>query len=201
MSQVNTQQMGRLVAAGNKDKLAEAVQVLARMEVLHIIDYDGSEDGFSLGSPGPGSEEIGRDLVKARAAASIVNATGPDRAVSARPVRDSLNSKLPMKIEEVLSDSSRIDELSNEISSLSEEESGLSLVAPLGVDLELLDGFETITSFVGTVESIEGARRAAGSGLIIEAKDGNRSLVALFVRNEDSGSASALLEEAGFEAI
>ena len=98
MSQVNTQQMGRLVAAGNKDKLAEAVQVLARMEVLHIIDYDGSEDGFSLGSPGPGSEEIGRDLVKARAAASIVNATGPDRAcllyTSPSP-RDATLSRMP----------------------------------------------------------------------------------------------------------
>ena len=136
MSQVNTQQMGRLVAAGTKEKLAEAVQVLARMEALHIIDYDGAEDGFSLGSPEPGSEAIGRDLVKARAAASIVSATGPDRAVLAKPVRESLGRDLPEKIEEVLSDSSRIDELSNEISSLGEEEAGLSLVAPLGIVLQ-----------------------------------------------------------------
>ncbi|RAH07348.1 MAG: hypothetical protein CMA00_000100 [Methanobacteriota archaeon] len=201
MSQVNTQQMGRLVAAGTKEKLAEALQVLARMEALHIIDYDGTEDGFSLGSPEPGSEAIGRDLVKARAAASIVSATGPDRAVSANPVRESLGRDLPEKIEEVLSDSSRIDDLSNEISSLGEEEAVLSLVAPLGIDLDLLGGFETITSFVGTVESIEDARGAAESGLIIEAKDGSRNLVAVFVRNENSSSASASLEEAGFESI
>ena len=47
MSQVNTQQMGRLVAAGNKDRLDDAIGILARLEALHIIDYDGGEDGFS----------------------------------------------------------------------------------------------------------------------------------------------------------
>mgnify|MGYP003307225454 CR=1 FL=1 len=49
MSQVNTQQMGRLVAAGSKDRLDEAIEILARLEALHIIDYDGGEEGFSLG--------------------------------------------------------------------------------------------------------------------------------------------------------
>ena len=193
--------MGRLVAAGNKDKLSEAVQTLARMEVLHIIDYDGGEEGFSLGSPEAGSEDIGRDLVKARAAASILNATGPDKAVSVSPVRESLGNDLPAKIEEVLADSSRIDDLSNEISSLAEEEGGLSLVSPLEIDLELLGGYKTITSFVGTVDSMEAARKAAESGLIIESKDRNRGLVAVFVRNEDSNSTVALLEDAGFESI
>ena len=72
MSQVNTQQMGRMVAAGNKGDLGQAVEILARLGALHIIDYDGSEDGFSLGSPKEGSEDVGRELVKARAAASVV---------------------------------------------------------------------------------------------------------------------------------
>ena len=44
MSQVNTQQMGRMVAAGNKGDLGQAVDILARLGALHIIDYDGSED-------------------------------------------------------------------------------------------------------------------------------------------------------------
>ena len=92
MSQVNTQQMGRMVAAGIKTKLDDAIGILAELGVLHIIDYDGTEDGFTLGSPAPGSEEIGRDLVKARAAASIVSASGPDKPVPSEPVRKSLDS-------------------------------------------------------------------------------------------------------------
>ena len=201
MSQVNTQQMGRMVAAGNKGRLGEAVEILARLEALHIIDYDGGEDGFSLGSPERSSETVGRDLVKARSAASVVEASGPVRPVPAGPVRNSLGSDLPAKIDEVLTNSSRIDDLDNEISSLLEEEVTLSQVAPLGIDLELLDGYESITSFVGTVENMLEAREAVGSGLIIEGKAGKSGLVAAFVRNEESGETSTKLEQAGFESI
>ena len=201
MSQVNTQQMGRMVAAGNKEDLGQTVDILARLEALHIIDYDGSEDGFSLGSPEEGSEEVGRELVKARAAASVVETSGPARPVPAGPVRDSLGGDLPSKIDQVLLDSSRIDDLENEISSLAEEEEALSQISPLGIDLELLGGYKTITSFVGTVENIAEAREALGSGLIIEGKTGRSGLIAAFVRNQESGQTSSKLERAGFETI
>jgi len=201
MSQVNTQQMGRMVAAGNKEDLGQTVDILARLEALHIIDYDGSEDGFSLGSPEEGSEEVGRELVKARAAASVVETSGPARPVPAGPVRDSLGGDLPSKIDQVLLDSSRIDDLENEISSLAEEEEALSQISPLGIDLELLGGYKTITSFVGTVENIAEAREAVGSGLIIEGKTGKSGLIAAFVRNQESGQTSSKLERAGFETI
>jgi len=201
MSQVNTQQMGRMVAAGNKEDLGQTVDILARLEALHIIDYDGSEDGFSLGSPEEGTEEVGRELVKARAAASVVEASGPARPVPAGPVRDSLGGELPSKIDQVLLDSSRIDDLENEISSLAEEEEALSQISPLGIDLELLGGYKTITSFVGTVENIAEAREAVGSGLIIEGKTGKSGLIAAFVRNQESGQTSSKLERAGFETI
>ena len=201
MSQVNTQQMGRMVAAGNKEDLGQTVDILARLEALHIIDYDGSEDGFSLGSPEEGSEEVGRELVKARAAASVVEASGPARPVPAGPVRDSLGGELPSKIDQVLLDSSRIDDLGNEISSLTEEEGALSQISPLGIELELLGGYKTITAFVGTVENIAEAREAVGSGLIIEGKTGKSGLIAAFVRNQESGQTSSKLERAGFETI
>ena len=201
MSQVNTQQMGRMVAAGNKEQLGQAVDILAHLEALHIIDYDGTEDGFTLGSPEDGSEEVGRELVKARAAASVVDAMGPTKPVPAGPVRDSLGGDLSAKIDQVLSDSSRIDDLENEISSLMEEEEALSQVSPLGIDLELLGGYQSITSFVGTVENVPEAREAVGSGLIIEGRSGKAGLIAVFVRNGDAAQTSSKLERAGFETI
>ena len=87
MSQVNTQQMGRFVAAGTKDNLSDAIGTLAKLNALHILDYDGSEDGFSLGTPEPSSEVVGRALVKARSAASIIDLNGPESAVPSAPVR------------------------------------------------------------------------------------------------------------------
>ena len=73
MSQVHTLQMGRMIAAGSKEDLGKAIDVLASLEALHIVDYDDSEEGFSMGIPAGRSEEVGRDLVKARAARSVVN--------------------------------------------------------------------------------------------------------------------------------
>ena len=198
MSQVNTQQMGRLVAAGSKDRLDEAIEILARLEALHIIDYDGGEEGFSLGSPNPKSESVSRDLVKARAAASIVEASGPDSPIPAAPVRNALEERLPSKIDSLLADSARVDDLENDISSLSEEEEGLSMVAPLGIDIELLGGFDSLASFVGTVDSIADAKEAASAGLFFEGKNG---IVAIFVRSEAQASTSTALEKAGFESI
>ena len=37
MSQVNTQQMGRMVAAGTKGDLGRAVDILSRLGAMHII--------------------------------------------------------------------------------------------------------------------------------------------------------------------
>ena len=78
MSQANTQQMGRLIAAGSKNKLSDAIVALAQLNALHILDYDGTEEGFSLGSPDSESEKVGKLLVKARSAASVVEIEGPE---------------------------------------------------------------------------------------------------------------------------
>ncbi len=201
MSQVNTQQMGRMVAAGIKSRMPEAIEVLAELGALHIVDYDGSEEGFSLGSPSPDSEDIGRGLIKARAAASIVSASGPDKPVPPSPIRQSLDSDLPHRIDELLSRSSRIDELDNEIASLEEEEGRLSDVAPLGIDVGLLDGFEALSCFVGSVEDLGAAETAATSGMFFQAKLGKKRVVAIFVRKEDSVAVTSSLEDAGFEPV
>ena len=111
MSQVHTLQMGRLIAAGSKSNLAIAIDSLAALEALHIVDYDDSEEGFSLGTPGVKSEEVGRDLVKARAARSVVNATAPSRPLVAEEIRSKLDGGLQKEIEGVLDLSSKISDL------------------------------------------------------------------------------------------
>ena len=201
MSQVNTQQMGRFVAAGTKDNLSGAIGALAKLNALHILDYDGSEDGFSLGTPEPSSEEIGRALVKARSAASIIDFSGPESAVPTGPVRDSLSKELPNKIDELLQAQSRIDELDNEISSMSEEEGSLEMVASLGLDIELLSGYDSLASFVGTVTDTPQFSNLEEPPMVFNSKSGKNNLVAVFTRNDSSAEVSKALESAGFETI
>ena len=201
MSQVNTQQMGRFVAAGTKDNLSDAIGTLAKLNALHILDYDGSEDGFSLGTPEPSSEEVGRALVKARSAASIIDFSGPESAVPTGPVRDSLSKELPNKIDDLLQAQSRIDELDNEISSMSEEQGSLEMVASLGLDIELLSGYDSLASFVGTVTDSPQFSNLEESPMVFNSKSGKHNLVAVFAKNDSSVEVSKSLESAGFESI
>ena len=190
--------MGRLVAAGSKNNLAIAMDSLAGLEALHIVDYDDSEEGFSLGTPGIKSEEIGRDLVKARAAKSVINATAPSRPLVADEVRRKLEGELQKEIEGVLDLSSKISDLDVVIGSLQEQEDSLEELEPLGVDLDLLSGYESIVAFVGSVDDIPAAREASSSGLMIESRKQD-GMVAIFLRNEDSKRAESMLESAGFQ--
>jgi V/A-type H+-transporting ATPase subunit I len=150
--------MGRLVAAGSKNKLYEVIHALASLEALHIVDYDDSEEGFSLGTPGIKSEEVGRDLVRARAAKSVVNATTPSRPLKAEEIRSKLEGDLQREIEEALDLSSKITDLETAIGSLREQEDLLAELEPLGIDLDLLSGYESIVAFVGRVEDTSAAR-------------------------------------------
>ena len=198
MSQVHTLQMGRLIAAGSKSNLANAIDSLAALEALHIVDYDDSEEGFSLGTPDIKSEEVGRDLVKARAARSVVNATAPSRPLVAEEIRSKLDGGLQVEIEGVLDLSSKISDLEVAIGSLQEQEDSLAELEPLGVDLDLLSGYESIVAFVGRVDDIPTAREASSSGLMIESRKQD-GMVAMFLRKEDSKGAESLLESVGFQ--
>ena len=64
MSQVKTQQMGRLLAAGSKDLIDEVVDALAELNALHIIEYDGTDEGINLGTPKEEAEEVGKRLLQ-----------------------------------------------------------------------------------------------------------------------------------------
>ena len=201
MSQVQTKQMGRLTAAGTLDKLDDALSLLAQLKALHFIDYDGSMDDLSLGTPNEKAEEIAKLLNKTRAAVAQVEPTGPSKAAPLAAVRKSIDEDLEGRVDSLLGDLSRIDEIENSISSQSEEESVLSLLTPLGINIELLSGYESITSFVGTVDDLKAAQVAAGDGMFVSGTSGKTDVVAIFVKNEDADLVSSALSEAGFTAI
>ena len=198
MSQVHTLQMGRLIAAGSKSELGKAIDVLASLEALHIVDYDDSEEGFSMGLPGSRSEEVGRDLVKARAARSVVNASPPSRPLKADEIRSRLDGGLQREIDQALELSSKISDLDSEIDSLVEQEDSLAKLEPLGVDLDLLSGYDSLVAHVGMVDDVSAAREVSSSGIIIESRKQD-GMVAIFLRNDDSEQTESLLDSAGFQ--
>ena len=201
MSQINTQQMGRLLAAGSKDMIDGVIDTLAALNALHFIEYDGSDDGFSLGTPKEEAETVGKSLSKLRSAASLVDVSGPQKPVSASKVRSELDGSLPSAVESLLEKSTQLDTVENRLSSLSEEADVLELLSSLTLDVELLFGYSELSSFVGTVTDLGVAEKITSDSLFFDGVSNKTKVIAVFVRNSDSNDTQSLLNESGFQAI
>ena len=198
--------MGRLLAAGTKDKIDDVIDALASLNALHIIEYDGSEEGFNLGVPKEESEIVGKRLNKLRSAASIVDFSGPKNPVSADKVRSELDGPLSKAVDELLEKSTRLDSVEGRLSSLQEDESTIELLSSLGLDVELLSGYSTLNSFIGTISGnfsdIElELQDGAIEGLFFQGSINASKVIALFVKAEQSNDAQSLLNQLGFQAI
>ena len=108
--------------------------------------------------------------MKARAARSVVNATAPSRPLVAEEIRSKLDGGFVMEIEGVLDLSSKNFRFGGCYRVPPGAEESLTELEPLGVDLDLLSGYESIVAFVGRVDDIPTAREASSSGLMIESR-------------------------------
>jgi V/A-type H+-transporting ATPase subunit I len=199
--------MSRLLAAGTKDKIDDLIDALATLNALHIIEYDGSDDGFKLGTPKEESETVGMRLTKLRSAASIVDFDGPKDPVQADKVRSELDGALSEAVDNLLEKSTRLDSVENRLSSLEEERSVLELLSSLNLDVELLTGYSSLKAFVGTISGSSSDIELGleddcnGEGLFFKDTINGSTVIALFVKSEQSNAAQSLLNQAGFQAI
>ena len=202
MSQVKTQRMGRLLAAGTKDKIDEVIDALATLNALHFIEYDGTDDGFNLGTPKDESEMVGKRLTKLRSAASIVDYNGPKSPVSADKVRSELDGPLSDAVDALLEKSTRLDTVENSLSSLREEESIMELLSSLNLDVELLSGYSTLNTFVGVISGDSSEIQSQiNDGLFFQGTINGSKVVAVFVKSEQSNDIQSVLNQSGFQAI
>jgi V/A-type H+-transporting ATPase subunit I len=206
MSQIKTQRMGRILAAGSKGRIDEVLDILAKLNAIHFIEYDGADDGFNLGTPKEESEVVGKRLNKLRSAASIVNFQGPKSPISADKVRSELDNSLNEAVEQLLQKSSQLDSLRNSLSSAQEQKEILELLSSLEIDIDLLSGYSSLSSFVGTISGsiFEIESKIDGgefSGICSQGKFNGIKVVAIFVRNEYSNHVQSSLNQSGFQAI
>lgn len=206
MSQIKTQRMGRILAAGSKGRIDEVLDILAKLNAIHFIEYDGADDGFNLGTPKEESEVVGKRLNKLRSAASIINFQGPKSPISADKVRSELDNSLNEAVEQLLQKSSQLDSLRNSLSSAQEQKEILELLSSLEIDIDLLSGYSSLSSFVGTISGsiFEIESKIDGgefSGICSQGKFNGIKVVAIFVRNEYSNHVQSSLNQSGFQAI
>ena len=205
MSQFTTESMSRLILAGTREQLAATVRLVADLGAVHINDYVGNDDGLSLGKPEDASEDVSRRLTRIRGCAALIEAQRQTELLDATDVRSHLSDSIDDMVEASISRFEEIDSKRAEIGQIDETLSILSQLSPLSLELELMDGYDSVTSHVGTVRSLVKTRPAIDAHgdriLFLSGEIGKQGVVAIFSRNEVADEVHATLGEHDFQPI
>jgi len=197
--------VARILAAGTKDNMSQAVEIISRLNAIHFNDYEGHEDGLGLGTPLEAAESLGRDLSTMRSIAESMEVDGAGNMLSLPAARRALADDVPSMVEGAVALMDEADAIVSELSALDERIDALRAVESLAIEVDLLDGYTHLTSFVGTVNKVASAKNAlAGFGkgaLVFGSSTGAKPTIAAFCRNEDAAEVQTLLAEEGFAAL
>ncbi|WP_254536559.1 V-type ATP synthase subunit I [Halomarina litorea] len=191
------ERMSRVSVTGSKQVLDEAIETVHELRLLHMTDYDGSYEGFTPGDPIEGADEASEMLVTVRSLQSILDVTG-EEATDARILDDDeLAAELESVREEVNELDDRRDELKDELRAVEDRISAVEPFARLGIDLDLLRDYDTLSVAVGDGDADRVrevlARSDVGAYEVYE----EEGVVAIFARTDDL---SDVLVEAEFTA-
>lgn len=142
------ERMSKVSVTGSKRVMDEVIETVHGLELLHVVDYDDTWEGFSPGDSRPEAEPLSETLVTVRSIESILDVDEED----AGPSRIVTDEEIDAEIEEVRT---RVNELDDRRAALREErrevDDRLSSVRPfaqLGIDLDLLSGYDSLETLV-----------------------------------------------------
>ena len=159
-------EMHRLTIAGTLDQLHQTLEECGRLKCVHIVDHDSEDESVRLGTPHADADALASTLTRMRAAVSRLNPNPAPGPVSVADAKKAISKDFASKVDSILEKCNLLDDAESELAALSEEESVLEIIAPLGLDLELLSDYDSITSFVGTIDT-KAEVRLSNSTMII----------------------------------
>ena len=197
-----TAEMSRLTVASPVDKMEAVLRICADLGCVHIEEYGNFEDGIGVGKSISSDESalISQLLTKGRALQAelnAVNTAGPKSTAEVKQLVDTMGDKIDQAL--VLLDESR--DANSEITSLAERIKALQRVAPLGIPLELMAGFDGVELFIAETSKASKAR-AEFSDLLadIELQAAN-GIIAIACRPSDSAAVQIGLSALGAKPI
>ncbi|MDQ2054926.1 MULTISPECIES: V-type ATP synthase subunit I [Halobellus] len=143
------EQMSKVSVTGSKAVMDEVIETAHGLNLLHVTEYDGSWDGFEPGDPVEGAEESSDRLVTVRSLESILDVDEED----AGPTRIVTEEALDEELEEIRTRVNELDdrrqELRQEIRDVEDQLDAIDPFVDLGIDLDLLSGYDTLQVAVG----------------------------------------------------
>ena len=77
VGEYTNKRVGRLIAAGSRSLIDDAVRVISRLKAIHVNEYEDDQEGFNLGNPSDNNDSIGNQLSTYRSIVYHTGAKGP----------------------------------------------------------------------------------------------------------------------------
>ena len=181
------ERMSRVSVTGSKRVIDDVIETVHDLKLLHVTEYDGSWDGFDPGDPQEGADDASEKLVTVRSLKSILDVTEEDAGPSNQIVTgEALNEQLEDIRQEVNELDDRRDDLRGELRSVEEQIDTMEPFVELGIDLDLLRGYDSLAVSVGEGdgESVSAALSESDiEGYEVFDEDG---VVAIFAHTDSS---------------
>ncbi|HLE48399.1 MAG TPA: V-type ATP synthase subunit I [Candidatus Thermoplasmatota archaeon] len=144
--------MAKVAIVGPKPKLADTVETLHRLRLMHIEDFDGQDEFFDLGTPLPQGSKIAERLLRIRGVMKGADMTPPP---GARPFTLTNLTALEDKLREVEDELARLVEergtLQDQVKALDELAATLRRVQNLPFPTRLLSGYASLAVASGFI--------------------------------------------------
>jgi len=143
------ERMSRVSMTGSKRVMNDVIEAVHGLDLVHLSDYTNEIEGFEPGNPLEGADEYSEKLVTVRALKSTLGIEngyeGPTHVVTDEDLEDELEDVR----QEVNALDDRREELRSELRSVEEDIQQLELFVQLGIDLDLLGGYDSLEVAVG----------------------------------------------------
>jgi len=195
------ERMSRVSVTGSKRVIDDVIETVHDLQLLHVTEYDGSWEGFEPGDPQSGADQASEKLVTVRSLQSILDVTEEDAGPNNQIVTgEALDDQLEEIRTEVNDLDDRREELRDELRSVEEQIDTMEPFVDLGIDLDLLRGYDSLAVRVGDGDP-DTVREALSASEIdtYEVFDSNGT-VAVFAYT-DSDTLQDALVEATFTAL
>ncbi len=195
------ERMSRVSVTAAKRVQSEVIETIHDLGLLHVTEYDDSWDGFEPGDPVDGADRKAERLVTVRALESILDVDEDDVGRTDRLLTE---EDLDERLEEIRTEVNELDERRDDITdrlrSVEEELEMLEPFVHLGIDLDLLRGYDSLAVQVGHGDDEEIRQALTENDVSSFEIFANERIVGIFAQT-DLDSLQEALVDAPFTAL
>ena len=153
------ERMSKVSVTGSKRVIDDVIEAAYEHHSLHVTDYDERYEGFEPGSSLEGAETVNERLVTVRSLESILDVEGDEIDAAGALDDETLTAELEDVRGRVNELNDRRDDIQASIRDRQEEIDRMEPFADLGIELDLLRGYDSIEVVVGEAkaEAVEAA--------------------------------------------